>query len=170
MDAGEEKKEFGLTREEAQELIINMRQTQSDVSALKESMKDMHKIIAGNGQFKDSLAGRLQIVEERQMVGARKQETDHTEICQRLSNIENSVDIQSRYLERNHTRISDVEVDLEDEKDERKNLEKRQGATEKTIAKLVNRAIGIGIGSGVGTGGALFGISRVIELLTSSVP
>jgi hypothetical protein len=165
-----EEKDQPLTREEAQELLINMRQTQSDVSSLKDDMKEMRRIVAGNGRFKDSLAGRLQIVEERQMVGATKQASDHKEICQRLINIENSVDIQSRYLERNHSRISDVEVHLQDEKDERLELAKRQSATETTIAKLVNRAIGIGIGSGVGTGGALVGISKIIELITSSIP
>ena len=71
--------------------------------------------------------------------------------------------------EKNHSRISDLEIQLEEEKKERESLEKQVTANKDTLAEWRNKAIGIGIGSGAGTGGVLFALSKLIESI-SGVP
>ena len=163
-------KEFTLTPQEQREMYVDVKQTKRDVDSLTQKINDMHRIVAGNGRFKESLAGRLQILEERQEVGAEKQDKNHKETCDRLASIEACQQKHTNYLERNHSRISDLESKLEEEQEERAKLEEEVKANKATLAEWRNKAIGIGIGSGAGTAGVLAGIFKLIESLSGNVP
>lgn len=158
--AGEEKPT--LTPQEIRELLINVRQTQADIASLKETVKDTHRIVAGNGRYDESLVGRMQILEERHKVGITKHDNKQDEICTRLSHIEALLVEHSGYLEKNHGRIAELE-ESDDEK------EKRVGMLEKIVEATRNKAIGIGIGVGVGTSIGIFGVTRFFEWLSTVI-
>jgi len=151
--------EIPLTQKELREMLIDIRQTKDAVSELSRQMKEMHQIVAGNGRYNDSLVGRLQMVEERQKVGAKKQD----EVCDKLDALEVAVAKHNSYLEKNHVRISELE------ESQKKILEAQTGLKD-TIDSWRNKAIGIGIGVGIGTGGGLFALAEIINKVTGSIP
>lgn len=160
------KEDITLTPKELREMFMDIRETKTAVETLSVQMKDMHRIVAGNGNYKESLAGRLQLVEERQMVGADKQD----EICNHLESIERTLTTHSQYLSKNHARIENLEVELEKEKGKRRALETEHGKLKTVVDAARNKAIGIGVGAGMGTGGGLFILQQIIQSLAASVP
>ena len=158
--------EQALTPQELRELLITVRQNQATMSTLSEQIKDIHRIVAGNGDYKSSLVGRLQIVEERQMVGAKQQ----NEMSHDIAEIIKCLSKHTALPERDHNRISDNADDIAEMKEEREEDRKLIDILKETIAAARNKAVGIGIGVGLGTGTGLFGISKIIEAITGSGP
>lgn len=158
--------EQALTPKEARELLITVRHNQATMSTLSEQIKDIHRVVIGNGKFKESIVGRLQIVEERQKVGAKQQD----EISDDITEIRKCLNKHTALLERDHTRISDNAADIAEMKEDREEDRKLIDILKETIAAARNKAVGIGIGVGLGTGTGLFGISKIIEAITSSGP
>jgi ElaB/YqjD/DUF883 family membrane-anchored ribosome-binding protein len=150
--------EPALTPKETRELLITVRQNQATMSTLSEQIKDIHRVVIGNGKFKESIVGRLQIVEERQMVGADKQD----EIYEAQDKMQKCLDRNHALLERDHARISRLEASQAKGDKERAELKD-------VVEAARNKAIGIGIGVGLGTGAGLFGISQLIAKLTEGI-
>lgn len=161
-----DKQDMPLTPKEIRELFITVRHNQTTMSTLSEQIKDIHRIVAGNGDYKSSLVGRMQIMEERQKVGALKQD----EICDELAEMKKCLEQHNKLLEKDHSRLDRLESDQKEMEESQEELEKKQGGLEKTIAAIRNKAIGVGIGAGVGTGGGLFLISELIAKITGGIP
>lgn len=155
-----------LTPKEIRELFITVRQNQTTMSTLSEQVKDIHRIIAGNGDYKSSLVGRLQIAEERQMVGAKKQD----EMCEDLTEIKKQLNKHTTLFERDHNRIKDNTDNIAALRSEQSDDRKKFAVLKDTIEAARNKAVGIGIGTGIGTGAGLVGLSKLIEAITSSIP
>lgn len=155
-----------LTPKELRELLIDVRQTKEAVSVLGEQIKEMHLIVAGNGRYSDSLVGRMQLMEERQKVGAAAQ----NEVAEELAELRECVEKHNKLLEKDHDRIGRIETDQTKIAADHEKLEEKQGGLEKTIDAFRNKAIGIGIGAGVGTGGGLFLVSELIAKISGSIP
>ena len=146
-----------LTPQEHRELLVTVRQNQVAMNNLSDQVKDIHQVVIGNGRHRESLVGRLQLVEERQKVGAEKQD----EICEDIEVVQTTLDAHTSLLEKDHIRIKDL---ADAQATDRENQNKLQ----KTIEAWRNKAIGIGIGVGIGTGAGLYGLSQLIEKLTES--
>ena len=146
-----------LTPQEYRELLVTVRQNQATMSGLSNQIKDIHQVVIGNGKHRESLVGRLALVEERQKVGAEKQD----EICDDIEVVQITLDAHTSLLEKDHVRIKEL-TDAQAEDRENQNQLKT------TIEAWRNKAIGIGIGVGIGTGAGLYGLSQLIEKLTES--
>lgn len=146
-----------LTPQEYRELLVTVRQNQATMSGLSEQIKDIHQVVIGNGKYRESLVGRLALVEERQRVEAKKQ----NKICDVVEAVQKTLDAHTTLLEKDHVRIKEVtDAQVEDRES--------QGKLQKTIEAWRNKAIGIGIGVGIGTGAGLYGLSQLIGKLTES--
>ena len=135
-----------------------VRQNQATMSTLSEQVKDIHRIVAGNGDYKSSLVGRLQLIEERQMVGALKQ----NELCDDQNKMQRCLDKHTAMLEKDHTRIVALA-------EGQKKGDAERVAVKKVVEAARNKAIGIGIGVGLGTGAGLFGLSQLIAKLSETI-
>jgi chromosome segregation ATPase len=147
-----------LTPQELRELLVTVKQNQATMASLSEQIKDIHQVVIGNGRHRESLLGRLQLVEERQKVGATKQ----NEICDDIEGVQTTLDAHTALLEKDHSRIKDL---AEAQAADRKN----QTELKQTIEAWRNKAVGIGIGVGIGTGAGLFGLSQLIAKISEGV-
>lgn len=155
-----------LTPKEFRELLLDVRQTKEAVSVLADRIKDIHQIVAGNGHYQESLVGRMQLMEERQVVRAEKQGV----LAGEISEMKKCLEKHNKLLERDHDRLDRLEAAQEEMEESQEKLEEEQSNLTKTIDAFRNKAIGVGIGAGVGTGGGLFLISELIAKLTGGIP
>jgi chromosome segregation ATPase len=147
-----------LTAKELRELFVTAKQNQKNLADLNIRIKDIHRVVIGNGEYRDSLVGRLQLVEERQKVGAAKQD----EICGDLEKMQETLDSHTALLEKDHLRIKDLT-------DANVAAQSKLDKLEATVAAWRNKAIGIGIGVGLGTGTGLYFLSELIAKFTEGV-
>lgn len=153
----------GITHKEFQELFGIVKGNQAAVADIRDTLvevsqgiRSLRKAVIGNGDFKGALEARVQLLEERREVA-------HSNMA-KLKDCVDRMETSSVTSAAEIAHISEKQDEMSIKQDE---MDETLGDVLSLLERYRNRAIGIGIGVGLGTGTGLFGLSKIIEALTT---